>query len=296
MSDDLSMTALEYALGTLPADERAAFARLAATDAAAREALADWERKLAPMAAAIEPVEPDNAIWRALEQRLDRPAVGNNVVALHRSVKRWRSAATATSALAATLALYVGLKPAHEIERPALAAAVQKAPAPSAPTASVASTAGRVPEGGGGITTASASRQSENLVVTANGSRDGAIRGGLNVQPARDTEATPPLVAALTPAATPAAFLLRADTSTNTLVVRRVAATAPTGSVLRLWLVTPGAAPRALGAIKEDTTRLSLPRDVSLVGATIAATIEPEGSAAEAPGGAYVYEGKLVRE
>ncbi|MEI2737085.1 MAG: anti-sigma factor [Rhodoblastus sp.] len=290
MSDDLSMTALEYALGTLPADERAAFARLAATDAAARDALAEWERKLAPMAAAIEPIEPDSAVLRALEQRMDPPVVGGNVVALQRSIMRWRSAATAMSAIAATLALYVGLKPAPEIERPALTAAVQSAPAPAAPAT------GRAPDVGGGIATASASRQNENLVVTANGGREGAIRGGLNVQPTREPETAPALVAALTPAAAPAALLARVDGSTNTLVVRRLAATAPAGSALRLWLLTPGAPPRALGVVSEETTRLALPRDVPLAGATIAATMEPAGATGDAPGGAYVYEGKLVRE
>lgn len=288
MSEDLSMTALEYALGTLPDDERAAFAQLAATDATAREALANWERKLAPMSAAIEPIEPDASVLRALEQRMDPPAVGGNVVALQRAVMRWRAAATAMSAIAATLVLYVGLKPAAEIERPAATAAVQSAPAAPATA--------RAPEGGGGIATASASRQNENLVVTANGGREGAIRGGLNVQPPRDIENAPALVAALTPADAPAGFVLRVDPATNALVVRRLAATAPAGQALRIWLLTPGAPPRALGAVSEETMRFALPRDVLLAGATIAATVEAAGATGDAPGGAYVYEGKLVRE
>lgn len=291
MTDDLSMTALEYALGTLPADERAAFAQLAATDAAAREALAGWERKLAPMAAAIEPIEPDTTVLRALERRMEPPAVGGNVVSLQRSVMRWRTAATATSAIAATLALYVGLKPAAEIERPTLTAAVQSAPAPAAP----ATAAGRAPESSG-VAAASASRQNENLVVTANGGRDGAIRGGLNVQPSRDPETAPALVAALTPLDAPAGFILRIDPTTNALVVRRMAAAAPAGQAVRLWLLAPGAPPRALGAVSDETTRLALPREVSLAGATIAATVEPADATGDAPSGAYVYEGKLMRE
>ena len=52
MSDDLSTTALDYVLGALPADERAVFSQLAARDPDARAALAYWERKFAPMAAA----------------------------------------------------------------------------------------------------------------------------------------------------------------------------------------------------------------------------------------------------
>ena len=292
MSEELSMTALEYALGTLPAAERAAFARQLTADAQARAALADWEQKLAPMAAAIEPVQPDASVFRAIEQQLEPPAVGGNVVALKTSVMRWRTAATAISALAASLALYVAIKPAPEIARPVQTAAVQPPPAPIAP-ASPAPIAR--PEGNGGIATASASRQNENLVVTANGPREEAIKGGLNIEPAREQDART-YVAALTPPSTPVALTVRADVAQNVLIVRRLSASIPAGSVLRLWLVTANAAPRALGAFADETTRLALPRDVALAGATIAVSVEPSGAALDAPSGPFVYEGKLVRE
>lgn len=292
MSEELSMAALEYALGTLPADERAAFARQLAADAEARAALADWERKLAPMAAAIEPVQPDPSIFRAIEQQLGPPLVSGNVVALKTSVMRWRAAATAMSALAASLALYVTFKPAPEIVRPVQTAAVQSAPAAVAPTAPAPIVRS---EGTSGITTASASRQNENLVVTANGPREASIKGGLNIQLGRD-EDTSTYVAALTHASAPVALMVRADAAQNALIVRRLLASIPAGSVLRLWLVTPNAPPRALGAIADETTRLALPRDVTLAGATIAVSIEPSGAALDAPSGPFVYQGRLLRE
>ena len=286
-ADDLSMTALEYALGTLPAGERAAFARQLATEAAARTALAEWEQKLAPMAAAVEPVEPDAAVLRGIEQRLDPPASGGNVVALRTSVIRWRTAATAMSALAASLALYVAFKPTPEIARPTQTAAVQTAPvaAPSAP-----------PMRESGVTTASGSRKNEDLVVTASGPRETSIRGGLNLPPSREADSTPSLVAALTPPSAPVALIARVDPAANTLTVRRLSAPVPAGSVLRLWLVAANGSPRSLGILADETTKLALPRDIPLAGATIAVTVEPSGAAMDTPAGPFVYEGKLVRE
>ncbi|HMN70886.1 MAG TPA: anti-sigma factor [Rhodoblastus sp.] len=295
MNDDLSMTALEYALGTLSADERAAFARQLAADAEARAALSDWERKLAPMAAAIEPIEPDAAVWRAIETGIAPQAGASNVVPLQRAVARWRVATIATSALAACLALYVAIKPTVEVERPMQTAAVQTAPAPAAHPVPAQARASE----SGAVATASASRQNENLVVTANGARDGEVKSGLNIQPSRDARETgtpPAFVAALAPVSAPAALIVRTDPAAHALIVRRVSGDVPAGSVLRLWLLAPGAPPRALGVAGDETSRLDLPADAALAGATVAASIEPAGATPAAPGAPYVYEGKLVRD
>lgn len=293
MNEELSMTALEYVLGTLPADERAAFAQQVSIDSEARAALEDWEHKLAPLAAVAQPVAADAAIWRAIEQRLEPVASGGNVVALKQSIKRWRVAATAMSALAASLALYVSVRPPHEIVRPSQSAALQTAPTPAAPSAPAV--ASRAIENDG-IATASASRQNENLVVTANGPREGVVHGGLNIQPTREPGPPATYVAALSPASAPAALIVRADPSAHAIVVRRLSAGVAAGSELRLWLLVPGAPPKALGVVGDESARLALPREVALAGAAIAASIEPAGSTAEAPSGPFVYEGKLVRE
>ncbi len=307
MSDELSATAMEYALGTLSHEERIAFARRLEADSGARAALADWEGKLAPMAAAIPPVEPDASIWRAIEQKLgpSEAAVGSedavsNVVPLQRAVRRWRFAAGTATALAACLALYVGVRAPVQIDRPVQTAAVQalpsSTPSPSpSPVSHTATTQAQANEAGQ-IATASASRQNENLVVTANGPREGEVRGGLNVQPARETEAAIAYVGALAPPASPAALIVRTDAGARTLTVRRLAAAAPSGSVMRLWLIAANAPPRALGIVSEETTRLALPRDVPLAGAAIAASIDPAGAAHDAPVGPFVFEGRLVRD
>lgn len=293
MNDELSMTALEYSLGTLPADERAAFALQLEADAQARAALADWERKLAPMAAAVEPIEPDATTWPAIEQRLAPPVESGNVVPLRRAVTRWRFATAATTALAACLAIYVGFRPAAEIQRPAQPVVAQ---APSAPAARSASAQDRPAGEPNGVVTASASRQNENLVVNANGQREGELKNALNIQPARESGAPRSFVAALSPVSAPAALIVRTEPGGGALIVRRLSGEVPAGSVLRLWLLAPGAPPRALGVASGETTRLALPADAALADATIAASVEAENAAPDKPSAAFVYEGKFVRE
>ncbi|MFT4096038.1 MAG: hypothetical protein QM651_02875 [Rhodoblastus sp.] len=296
MNDELSMTALEYSLGTLSVDERAAFARQLEDDAQARAALADWERKLAPMAAAVEPIEPDASVWRAIERGLDPAVADGNVVPLRRAVARWRFATAATTALAACLAIYVGLKPAVEIERPAHPVVAQ---APSAPGVRSASAQDRPAGEPTGVVTASASRQNENLVVNANGQREGELKNGLNIQPApaaREVGAPRSFVAALSPVSAPAALIVRTEPGGGALIVRRLSGDVPAGSSLRLWLLAPGAPPRPLGAASGETTRLALPADAALTDATIAASVEAESAAPDRPSAPFVYEGKFVRE
>jgi len=66
--DDL--LAAEYALGVLPQAERAALQRRLETDADLARRVWFWEEQMAPMAAAIEPVEPPAALLTDVERRL----------------------------------------------------------------------------------------------------------------------------------------------------------------------------------------------------------------------------------
>jgi anti-sigma-K factor RskA len=112
-SEDIDMLAAEYALGTLPAAERAAAAMRARTDASFAAAVADWEGRLGPLAETIPPREAPVNVWKAIEARIDAlPELGGaaNAVGLQRGLRRWRMAALAASALAASLALFIGLK------------------------------------------------------------------------------------------------------------------------------------------------------------------------------------------
>ena len=113
MNDELDLRAADYVLGTLDAVERAAFSREIETDPAAREAVAQWEKRLAPLIALSAPVAPPPGLWARIEGLL--PPVGaaapnhvaENVLALKRAARNWRTAALVSGALAAALALFV---------------------------------------------------------------------------------------------------------------------------------------------------------------------------------------------
>lgn len=66
--------AAEYVLGTLRGPARRRFEHLLPAHPALREAVAQWQAKLAPLAASVEPVEPGPQAWSRLEQRLFPPA------------------------------------------------------------------------------------------------------------------------------------------------------------------------------------------------------------------------------
>ncbi len=54
MSDEREIAAAEYVLGTLHADERTLFSATLATDEAAREAVAAWQKRFAPLRQAVD--------------------------------------------------------------------------------------------------------------------------------------------------------------------------------------------------------------------------------------------------
>jgi anti-sigma-K factor RskA len=62
--------AAEYVLGTLAGRARRRFETLLPAHPALRAAVADWQRRLAPLAAEIAPVEPSAAVWRRVQAQL----------------------------------------------------------------------------------------------------------------------------------------------------------------------------------------------------------------------------------
>jgi anti-sigma-K factor RskA len=107
-NEDLDGLAAEYVLGTLGDDERRAAAARLAADPAFRAAVAGWEKRLQPLADATPPVPPPahvrDRVMAAIAAASAAPSVSNSVVALHRSVRRWRIAAAAAGLAAAVLA------------------------------------------------------------------------------------------------------------------------------------------------------------------------------------------------
>jgi anti-sigma-K factor RskA len=115
MNDELDMLAAEYVLGTLGPAERASFERRVAAEEEAKRAVDEWNRRLAPLALAVEGVEPPRHLWRSIERQIQRPNVretppvanDNAVNELRRSLTGWRRAFIAATALAASLAAFV---------------------------------------------------------------------------------------------------------------------------------------------------------------------------------------------
>lgn len=108
-ADDIDMLAAEYALGTLPADERAAVARRAQTNASLAAAISAWELRLAPLAETVPERAVPAALWEKIEKRIAADG-GGNVISIERRLRRWRAAAIASAAIAASLLLFVGVR------------------------------------------------------------------------------------------------------------------------------------------------------------------------------------------
>ena len=107
--DEREALAGEYVLGTLDSDERrAAEARISA-DPAFAAAVAAWQQRLQPLTDAATPIEPPPHLWPRIEAGIGAtlPVDAANVVALRRSVRRWRLAAAACAAAAVVLVAVV---------------------------------------------------------------------------------------------------------------------------------------------------------------------------------------------
>ena len=124
---DIDALAAEYVLGTLDAAERASVTGRLATEAALRIAVADWENRLAPLAQVIEPVEPPADLAAKIQRKLaastlgavtpgDPPPATVVDLDLERRLRRWRGIGVTASALAASLAVFIGVR---EVARPA---------------------------------------------------------------------------------------------------------------------------------------------------------------------------------
>lgn len=110
--NSLEARAAEYVLGTLAAEELAQAQRDIIAKPEFARLVADWERRLSPLALALEPVMPPPATKaRILAAIAPSGYDASNVVQLQRRVTRWRFATAAVSALAAALVGVMLLKP-----------------------------------------------------------------------------------------------------------------------------------------------------------------------------------------
>lgn len=108
----------EYVLGVLDASERRAAAERAAHDAAFAREIAAWERRLAPLASEIEPVQPPAYVWTRIRTALGHaPAESAEPLWERIGFWRWLTAGAFALATACVVALFVSR------ERPAMPAA-----------------------------------------------------------------------------------------------------------------------------------------------------------------------------
>lgn len=114
LDDDLS--AAEFALGALDGAERATIGARRLREPELDEAIVAWERRLAPLAVAIPPIDPPRDYLADIERRIGSVAANDNVADLTRRLKRWRASAIAAAFIAAALVIGVGVR---ESMRPA---------------------------------------------------------------------------------------------------------------------------------------------------------------------------------
>lgn len=108
--DDLGALAGEFVLGTLDAGERQAFLRRLARDPIAVEAVRDWQERLAPLALAIDPVDPPHGLLARIEGSIAVAGVRAPVAANDNTLIRWRIA-TLAAGLVALVAAGLALRP-----------------------------------------------------------------------------------------------------------------------------------------------------------------------------------------
>jgi anti-sigma-K factor RskA len=108
--DDLEELAAEFALGSLPPAEQAEAEALLKTDPLFAMHVKAWERRLIPLALALEPVAVPPRIRGAVMKAAagDKPD-SVTIVSLQRRASNWRFAAIGASAIAASLAAFIVL-------------------------------------------------------------------------------------------------------------------------------------------------------------------------------------------
>jgi anti-sigma-K factor RskA len=121
LSPDDDFNAAEFALGTLDAGERATIAARRLREPELDEAIVAWERRLAPLVESIPPLNPPRDFFADIEARIHgarSDAQSAVVIDLTRRVRRWRLNAIAASAVAAALAIGIGLRESTRVATP----------------------------------------------------------------------------------------------------------------------------------------------------------------------------------
>ncbi|HEV2271255.1 MAG TPA: anti-sigma factor [Steroidobacteraceae bacterium] len=101
--DDSDLRYAEYVLGVLEADARVSVEREMVESDAAAAAVAAWRRRLLPLAAEINALEPPPQLWQRIrtELRLDAPVRDGRPARLWENVRLWHWLSLTAGAIAA---------------------------------------------------------------------------------------------------------------------------------------------------------------------------------------------------
>jgi len=111
----------EYVLGTLSQEERRQVDAALPHDATLRAAVGDWEQRLLPLSAMVDPVAPPTGLWRRIERSLGAAPVSGPAARASwwERLGLWRGLAAGGFAAAAIMAAVVGVR-LHEVAQPHL--------------------------------------------------------------------------------------------------------------------------------------------------------------------------------
>jgi len=260
--EELHVLAGEYVLGVLDVAEMRAVRRRAMADPAFAAVITAWEQKLAPMANAVPPLPPPEALWARIEE-------ATAPVALEPEDEPLRSRPVAPAAVGPHV-------------EPPLVPRLRAAAARAAPRARLWPWQ---------FTTFAAMAVAAGVVAVAVlptlGSRLGIPPGLIGGPPAQ-------VAALLPPDSQTAGFLAEAQPNGTVMLTALSTVTVPSGHDLELWMLPPGGtAPSALGVLPAAGRRLTLPQ-MPRAGTQLMISIEPPGgSPTGAPTGPVVFAGSL---
>jgi anti-sigma-K factor RskA len=108
--EEMEELAAEYALGSLPRTERDEAEALIKSDPQFARLVRGWERRLIPLALALEPVQAPPQVRGAVMRAIaGEKSDTSTIVSLQRKANNWRWATLGASAIAASLAAFIAI-------------------------------------------------------------------------------------------------------------------------------------------------------------------------------------------
>jgi len=116
-SESIDAIAAEFVLGTLDAADRVSVDARRQREPRLDAAIAEWERRLAPLMETVAPLRPRPDLFPEIEARIAaRSTVSANsmqVLSLEQRARRWRTLAIAATTVAACLLLAIGVRESY---------------------------------------------------------------------------------------------------------------------------------------------------------------------------------------